>query len=99
MRINLTKKDLVNFIYMQIGFSKQVSENLIDDFFQTIVENLSKEKSLKLSNFGTFTIRQKQSRVGRNPKTKKETIISKRNVVLFKPSKTFKDFVNLKNDQ
>jgi len=99
MRINLTKKDLVNLIYMQIGFSKQVSENLIDDFFQTIVENLSKEKSLKLSNFGTFKIRQKQSRVGRNPKTKKETIISERNVVLFKPSKTFKDFVNLKNDQ
>ena len=98
MRINLTKKDLVNLIYMQIGFSKQVSENLIDDFFQTIVENLSKEKSLKLSNFGTFKIRQKQSRVGRNPKTKKETIISERNVVLFKPSKTFKDFVNLKND-
>ena len=98
MRINLTKKDLVNLIYMQIGFSKQISENLIDDFFQTIVENLSKEKSLKLSNFGTFTIRQKQSRVGRNPKTKKETIISKRNVVLFKPSKTFKDFINIKND-
>ena len=98
MRINLTKKDLVNLIYMQIGFSKNVSENLIDDFFQTIIDNLSKEKSLKLSNFGTFTIRQKQSRVGRNPKTKKETIISKRNVVLFKPSKTFKDFINLKND-
>ena len=99
MRINLTKKNLVNLIYMQIGFSKQISENLIDDFFHTIVENLSKEKSLKLSNFGTFTIRQKQSRVGRNPKTKKETIISKRNVVLFKPSKVFKDFINLKNDQ
>ena len=98
MRTNLTKKNLVNLIYMQIGFSKKISENLIDDFFQTIIENLSKEKSLKLSNFGTFTIREKQSRVGRNPKTKKETIISKRNVVLFKPSKTFKDFVNLKND-
>ena len=98
MRINLTKKDLVNLVYMQLGFSKQISENLIDDFFQTIIDNLSKEKSLKLTNFGTFTIRQKQSRVGRNPKTKKETIISKRNVVLFKPSKTFKDFVNLKND-
>ena len=99
MRINLTKKDLVNLIYMQIGFSKHVSENLIDDFFQTIIDNLSKERSLKLSNFGTFTIRQKQSRIGRNPKTKKETMITKRNVVLFKPSKTFKDFVNLKNDQ
>ena len=94
MRINLTKKDLVNLIYMQIGFSKHVSENLIDDFFQTIIDNLSKERSLKLSNFGTFTIRQKQSRIGRNPKTKKETMITKRNVVLFKPSKTFKDFVN-----
>ena len=98
MRINLTKKDLVNLIYMQIGFSKHISENLIDDFFQTIIDNLSKERSLKLSNFGTFTIRQKQSRIGRNPKTKKETMITKRNVVLFKPSKTFKDFINLKND-
>ena len=98
MRINLTKKDLVNLIYMQIGFSKQISENLIDDFFQTIVQNLSKEKSLKLSKFGTFSIRQKKSRIGRNPKTKKEAMISERNVVLFKPSKEFKNFVNLKND-
>jgi integration host factor subunit alpha len=59
MRINLTKKDLVNLIYMQIGFSKQISENLIDDFFQTIIQNLYTEKSLKLSKFGTFSIRQK----------------------------------------
>ena len=78
MRINLTKKDLVNLIYMQIGFSKQISENLIDDFFQTIVENLKKKKLLKLSNFGTFSIRQKKSRVGRNPKTKEEKIISQK---------------------
>ena len=99
MRINLTKKDLVNLIYMQIGFSKQISENLIDDFFQTVVENLSKEKTLKLSKFGTFSIRKKKSRIGRNPKTKKETLISERNVVLFKPSREFKDFVNLKNDK
>ena len=99
MRINLTKKDLVNLIYMQIGFSKQISENLIDDFFQTIIENLSREKTLKLSKFGTFSIRQKKSRVGRNPKTKKEAIISERNVVLFKPSKEFKDFVNLNKNE
>ena len=99
MRINLTKKDLVNLIYMQLGFSKQISENLIDDFFQTIVDNLSKEKTLKLSKFGTFSIREKKSRVGRNPKTKKEAIISEREVVLFKPSKEFKDFVNLKYNE
>ncbi len=96
MRINLTKKDLVNQIYMQIGFSKKISEHLIDDFFQTIIENLSKEKTLKLSKFGTFNIRKKKPRVGRNPKTRKETLISERNVVLFKPSKEFKDFINLK---
>ena len=95
MRINLTKKDLVNLVYMQLGFSKLISENLIDDFFQTISDNLLKEKTLKLSKFGTFTIRQKKSRVGRNPKTKEEKMISERNVVLFKPSKEFKDFINL----
>ena len=99
MRINLTKKDLVNLIYMQIGFSKKISENLIDDFFQTIIYNLKKEKILKLSKFGTFTIRQKKSRLGRNPKTKEEKIISERDVVLFKPSKGFKEFVNLINNE
>ena len=99
MRINLTKKDLVNLIYMQLGFSKQISENLIDDFFKTIIDNLEKERSLKLSKFGTFSIRQKKSRLGRNPKTKEEKIISERNVVLFKPSKEFKEFVNLKNNE
>ena len=95
MRINLTKKDLVNLIYMQIGYSKQISENLIEDFFKTIIDNLKKERTLKLSNFGTFSIRQKKSRLGRNPKTKEEKMISERNVVLFKPSKEFKDFINL----
>ena len=99
MRINLTKKDLVNLVYMQIGFSKQISENLIDDFFETIIDNLSKEKTLKLAKFGTFSIRQKSSRIGRNPKTKKEAIISERNVVLFKPSKEFKNYINLNNDE
>jgi len=99
MRINLTKKNLVNLVYMQLGFSKQISENLIDDFFQTVVENLKKEKKIKLSKFGTFSIREKKSRLGRNPKTKEEKIITKRNVVLFKPSKEFKNFVNLNNDE
>ena len=98
MRINLTKKDLVNLIYMQVGFSKQISENLIDDFFKTLIDNLKIEKKLKLTKFGTFSIRQKSSRLGRNPKTKEEKLISQRNVVLFKPSNEFKDFINLKNN-
>ena len=98
MRINLTKKDLVNLVYMQLGFSKQISENLIEDFLSTIVDNIKHEKKLKLSKFGTFTIRQKKSRIGRNPKTKETKIISSRDVVLFKPSKEFKEFVNLKDN-
>ena len=98
MRINLTKKDLVNFVYMQLGFSKNVSENLIEDFLLTIVDNIIKEKKLKLSKFGTFSIRQKKSRIGRNPKTKEAKVISRRDVVLFKPSKEFKKFVNLKDN-
>jgi len=98
MRINLTKKDLVNLAYMQLGFSKQISENLIEDFLSTIVSNIKQEKKLKLSKFGTFSIRQKKSRIGRNPKTKETKIISSRDVVLFKPSKEFKDFVNLKDN-
>ena len=98
MRINLTKKDLVNLVYMQLGFSKQISENLIEDFLSTIVSNIKKEQKLKLSKFGTFSIRQKKSRIGRNPKTKETKMISSRDVVLFKPSKEFKDFVNLKDN-
>ena len=98
MRINLTKKDLVNLVYMQLGFSKQISENLIEDFLSTIVSNIKEEKKLKLSKFGTFTIREKKSRIGRNPKTKEAKMISSRDVVLFKPSKEFKEFVNLKDN-
>ena len=98
MRTNLTKKDLVNIIYMQVGFSKQISEHLIDEFFSLITLNLKKEKKLKLTKFGTFFIKSKKSRIGRNPKTKENKIISERNVVLFKPSKEFKEFINSKNE-
>ena len=97
-KVNLTKKDLINSVYMQIGFSKNISENLINDFLLTIVENLKNEKKLKLSKFGTFSIKTKKSRIGRNPKTKEQKTISNRNVVLFKASKEFKNLVNFRND-
>ena len=95
MRINLTKKDLINAVYMQLGFSKQITENLIEEFFSIIVTKLMENKSVKISKFGTFSIRSKNPRMGRNPKTKEEKEISKRNVVLFKPSKEFKDLLNI----
>ena len=98
MRTNLTKRELVNIIYMRVGFSKKISEHLIDEFFSLVTLNLKKEKKLKLTKFGTFFIRSKKSRIGRNPKTKEDKIISERNVVLFKPSKEFKEFINSKNE-
>ena len=94
MRINLSKKDLVNIIYMQIGFSKQITENLIEEFFAIIVSNLQNNRPVKISKFGTFLIRSKKSRVGRNPKTRELKEISGRDVVLFKPSKEFKELLN-----
>jgi len=94
MRINLTKKDLVNLVYMQVGYSKQIAENLIEEFFSLVIKNLEREGKIKISKFGTFTVRVKKSRIGRNPKTKEIKEISERNVVLFKPSKEFKKLIN-----
>ena len=94
MRVNLTKKEIINSIYMQLGFSKKICENLFEDFFSIILEELIKNKKIKISKFGTFQLRYKKSRVGRNPKTLEKKIISERNVILFKPSKELKNFVN-----
>ena len=99
MRINLTKKDLVNLVYMQLGFSKQVSENLIEELLSLISLNIKDQKKLKISKFGTFSLREKKQRIGRNPKTREEKKISKRNVILFKPSKEFKELINMKKDE
>ena len=84
---------------MQIGFSKKISENLLEDVLNTIVDNLKINKKLKISKFGTFSIRNKKKRIGRNPLTQEKTVISDRNVVLFKPSNEFKDLVNSTQDE
>tara|TARA_B100001250_G_C19809972_1_gene795280 strand:- start:1056 stop:1349 length:294 start_codon:yes stop_codon:yes gene_type:complete len=94
MRQNLTKKEIINSIYMQLGYSKNLIENIIEDIFDILLESLKENGKVKISNFGTFTLRHKKSRIGRNPKTKKEAVISERNVVLFKPSKSLKNKIN-----
>ena len=93
-RINLTKKDLINSIYMQIGYSKKISENLLEDFFDIIFYNLKKSNKVKIAKFGTFHVRFKKSRIGRNPKTKEKKMISQRKVILFKASKELKKKIN-----
>ena len=79
---------------MQIGFSKTISETLLEDVFEIILKNIIKHKKVKIAKFGTFTIRKKNKRIGRNPKTKERKIITERNVILFKASKEFKSYIN-----
>ena len=94
MRQNLTKKEIINSIYMQLGFSKKLIENILEDLFDILLQSLKEKGKVKVSNFGTFILRNKKERIGRNPKTKKEAVISQRNVILFKPSKFLKDKIN-----
>ena len=94
MRINLTKKEIINSIYMQLGFSKKIIENLLEDFLMILLDEIIKKKKVKIPKFGTFILRFKKSRIGRNPKTLEKKIISERNVVLFKPSKILIKFIN-----
>ena len=91
---NLTRKNLSSKIYQTIGFSKNFSSVIIDNFFESLVEELIKENEVKISSFGTFKIINKKERIGRNPKTKVEVKIAPRKVVTFKPSLFIKEKLN-----
>jgi integration host factor subunit alpha len=91
---SLTKKDLANKINTKLGFSKNSSLLLVSDFFESVVDEIVKSKKIKITSFGTFQVFNKKSRIGRNPKTKKQFQISARNVVRFKPSHLIKRKIN-----
>ena len=91
---NFTRKDLSNKIYKNLGFSKNLSLKIIDDFFETIILEIIKLKKIKISSFGTFSILNKKERIGRNPKTKIEAKIFSRKVVRFTPSLLLKKELN-----
>tara|TARA_Y100000590_G_scaffold151020_1_gene173520 strand:+ start:3028 stop:3321 length:294 start_codon:yes stop_codon:yes gene_type:complete len=93
---NFTRKELSEKIYQNLGFSKNFSSIIIDDFFETITSELVKKNKIKISSFGTLKILNKRERRGRNPKTKDDAIISARKVVNFKPSMIFKNKLNKK---
>tara|TARA_B100000900_G_C20297421_1_gene600751 strand:- start:34 stop:312 length:279 start_codon:yes stop_codon:yes gene_type:complete len=90
----LTKSDIVKNIAQETGISKQNSKDLLDHFLNLIKMNLKKMNPVKISNFGTFEVKRTPSRMGRNPKTKQEYIISERNKITLKTSKNIKNFLN-----
>ena len=91
---NFTRKNLSNKIYKVLGFSKNLSRKIVDDFFETLVSELIKSNRVKISSFGTFKVINKKERIGRNPKTKVEARISPRKVVKFKSSLLIKKKIN-----
>lgn len=91
---NFTRKDLSNKIYQNLGFSKNFSSTIIDNFFEIIVQEILKSEKVKISSFGTFKVINKKERIGRNPKTKIEAKIVSRKVVKFKPSLLVKEKLN-----
>jgi len=91
---NFTRKDLYNKIYQDLGFSKSYSSIVIDNFFETLIQELLRSNKIKVSSFGTFKVIYKKKRIGRNPKTKEEAIILPRKVVKFTPSLLVKQKLN-----
>jgi len=91
---NFTRKDLSENIFKNLGFSKNFSSIIVDDFFETLIDYIIKSNKVKISSFGTFEVINKRERIGRNPKTKEEAKISSRKVIKFKPSIIFKNKIN-----
>ena len=92
--MNITRKKLYNKIHQNLGFSKNLASQIVDDFFELLIDELIKKKEVKISSFGTFKVIDKKERIGRNPKTKVEAKIAARSVVKFKPSNIIKDKLN-----
>ena len=91
---NFTRKDLSKKIHKNVGFSKNLSSKIVDDFFETIILEIIKSNKIKISSFGTFSILNKKERMGRNPKTGVQAKIFSRRVVKFRPSLSFKNKIN-----
>ena len=91
---NFTRKDLSNKIFKNLGFSKNLSSKIVDDFFEILILEIIKSNKIKISSFGTFSVLDKKERIGRNPKTKIEARIYSRKVVKFKPSILIKKKIN-----
>ena len=87
----MTKADIVDRVYKEAGFSKKEAAEMVDLVFQTIKDTLAKGEKVKISGFGNFTIRDKSTRMGRNPQTGDAMEISARRVLTFKPSQVLKE--------
>ena len=92
-----TRSSLSEAVFKNVGLSRNESSNLVDSVFGEILSSLIKGDDVKISSFGTFIVREKKERIGRNPKTGEEVPITARSVVTFRASNVLKSKVNVKN--
>ena len=90
----ITRSDLSDAVYQELGLSKSESSDLVEMIIDGIISSLTKGANVKVSSFGTFLVRSKKARIGRNPKTGKEHEISARKVVVFRPSHALRSMVS-----
>ena len=97
MEKTTTRSSLSEAVFKNVGLSRNESSNLVDSVFSEILTSLIKGDDVKISSFGTFIVRDKKERIGRNPKTGEEVPITARSVVTFRASNVLKSKVNAKN--
>ena len=93
---NISREEISESIYQEFGFNRKQCLDIVNDIFEIIIDGLQKSHLVKIHNFGTFKLKKKNSRIGRNPKTKEEFTIESRNVVTFKASKILINSLNRK---
>jgi integration host factor subunit alpha len=94
----ITRADLSEVVYQKVGLSRTESASLVELVLREIADSLSRGENVKLSSFGSFVVRQKGRRIGRNPKTGEEVPIEPRRVMVFKPSNILKSRINDRTD-
>ena len=96
---NFTRDDIAESLHIEFGLTKKDCIIFVNDILEIIIEGLNDDGYVKIHNFGSFKLKRKKSRIGRNPKTKEVVMISERNVLTFKASKSVLNFLNKKNDK
>lgn len=94
MTSTITRADLAEAVYQEVGLSRNESAELVESVLSAIADSLVQGETVKISSFGTFGVRQKGGRIGRNPKTGDEVPIQPRRVLLFRPSHVLKAHIN-----
>jgi integration host factor subunit alpha len=94
MTSTLTRADLTEAVFQAVGLSRNESAQMVEDILEELSSALARGETVKLSSFGTFAVRQKSRRMGRNPKTGDEVPIAPRRVLVFRPSHVLKAVIN-----